>query len=52
MKTEILTKDGLEIYTEEIKNYIDNNCSGSNNTINSDTEPTTQSNNDYWIQEY
>jgi len=26
MKTEILTKDGLEIYHEEIKNYIDDKC--------------------------
>ena len=53
MKTEILTKDGLSIYDEEIKNYIDGKCVGSNNnTINSETEPTEQENNGYWIQEY
>ena len=52
MKTEVLTKDGLNIYDELIKNYIDDaidSNSDSNSFYYSDSIVTPTATNAVWI---
>lgn len=46
----VLTDEGLQIYYEESKNYIDESINSVPIEEMSDTEPTSQKNGDIWLK--